>query len=210
VTLTALSPRRARRLSWAALALALVATGGAPAVRRSVGGSIPTDHPRAALLPFENLSGREEQAQLFSKVFFAQIAASGAFEMVDPTRVDEAMDSLGVRASASMSPAQLKAMADTLHVPYLLLGSVLESDSFQNENNAIPTAGAALRLIEPATGRVLWAGVHFRSGQDRETVFGWGRVRSVERLVSELASEMLRDFREAGARHARQTEKGKT
>jgi TolB-like protein len=202
--------RMRSRAGWAAfLALSLLATAGAPAVRRSAGGSVPPDHPRAALLPFENLSGREEQAQTFTKVFFAQLVASDAFEMVDMTRVEEAMDSLGARATASMTPAQLKAMADTLHVPYLLLGSVLESGTFQNDNNTVPSVGATLRLVEAASGRVLWAGVHFRSGEDRETVFGWGRVRSVERLVSDLASEMLKDFREAGARHARAAAEGR-
>ena len=190
------------RLGWSALLLlALLATSGAPAVRKSVGGTIPGDHPRAALMPFENLSGREEQAQTFTKVFFAQLVASDAFEMVDPTRVEQAMDSLGIRASASMSPAQVKTMADTLHAPYLLFGSVLESATFQNENQSVPSVGATLRLVDAATGSVRWAGVHFRAGDDRETLFGWGRVRSVERLVSELASEMLVDFREAGARH---------
>jgi TolB-like protein len=197
-------------LVWiAALALAVLTTAGAPSVRRSAGGAVPPGRPPAALMPFDNLSGREEQAQLFTKVFFAQLVASGALEMVDPTRVEQAMDSLGIRAAGSMTPWQVKIMADTLHVPYLLLGSVLESGSYQNDTNTIPSVGATLRLVDASSGRVLWAGVHFRSGEDRETVFGWGRVRTVERLVSDLASEMLRDFRDAGARFARSSEKAR-
>ena len=191
------------------LATALLVTAGTPSVRRSVGGAVPSGRPPAALMPFDNLSGREEQAQLFSKVFFAQLVASGALEMVDPIRVEQAMDSLGIRAAGSMTPWQVKLVADTLHVPYLLLGSVLESDSYQSDTNTIPSVGATLRLVEAASGRVLWAGVHFRSGEDRETLFGWGRVRSAERLVNELASEMLRDFRDAGARDARTSEKAR-
>ena len=185
------------------LLLALLCTAGAPATRRSAGGTIPSDHPAAALVPFENLSGREEQSQIFTKVFLAHLVASGALDMVDPTRVEAAMDSLRIRASGSMTPAEVRAMADTLHVRYLLLGSVLESGTIQSESGPLPSAGATLRLVEAASGRVLWAGVHFRSGEDRETVFGWGRVRSLEKLIAALASEMLRDFRDAGARYAR-------
>jgi hypothetical protein len=92
-------------------------------------------------------------------------------------------------------------MADTLHAPYLLFGSVLESDTFQNENQTVPSVGATLRLVEAATGSVRWAGVHFRAGDDRETLFGWGRVKTVERLIDDLAAEMLVDFRNAGASH---------
>jgi hypothetical protein len=52
--------------------------------------------------------------------------------------------------------------------------------------------------------------VDFRSGEDRETVFGWGRVNSTERLVEELATELLRDFREAGDRYRKtRTEAGR-
>jgi TolB-like protein len=177
-------------------------TAGAPAVRRSAGGSVPGGHPRVALVPFENLAGREEQSQLFTRVFFAQLVASGAFAMVEPAEVDAAMDSLGIRSAAAMTPAGLRALADTLHASYLLLGSVLESGTIQSGGGAVPAVGATLRLVEPATGGVPWAGVHFRSGEDRETVFGWGRVTSTERLVSELAADLLKDFREAGARGA--------
>ncbi len=193
------------RVPPAALLLAGLALAGcgAPSVRHSAGGVVPPDHPRAALVPFENLAGREELGALFTKVFFAQIVASGAFEMVEPGRVDVAMDSLGIRSAGSLTPEQVRALADSVRAPYLLLGSVLESGKIQTSTGEVPAVGATLRIVEAATGRVLWAGVHFRSGDDRETVFGWGRDTSPERLVSELATEMLRDFREAGAARAR-------
>jgi TolB-like protein len=189
----------------AALLVLLLCTAGAP-VHHSVGGKVPSDHPRVALMPFENLAGREEQSQLFTKVFFAGVVASGAFEMVDPSQVDVAMDSLGVRASGSMTPAEIRTMADTLHVRYLLLGSVLESGTVTSDDGPLPAVGAALRLVEASSGRVVWAGVHFRSGDDHETVFGWGRVKSLEKLVNQMATEMLADFRSAGEHYAK-TEK---
>lgn len=170
---------------------------------------MPGGHPRAALVPFENLAGREEQSQIFTKVFFAQLVGSGAFEMVDPSQVEAAMDSLGIRSAGSLAPTEMRALADTLHAPYLFLGSVLESGTIQGGGGTVPAVGATLRLIEAATGRVLWAGVHFRSGEDHETVFGWGRVTSTDRLISELASDMLRDFRASGARNAQAPEKAR-
>ena len=188
-----------------ASALLVVAGCGAPGPRESAGGIIPPDHSRAVLVPFENLSGREEQGTVFSRVFFAQLVASGAFEMVDPTRVEEAMDSLNIRSAGSLTPAQARVLADSLHAPYLLLGSVLESGRIQTGTADLPSVGATLRVLEASTGRVLWAGVHFRTGEDRETVFGWGQERDADRLVSSLASDMLRDFREAGAAYARRT-----
>lgn len=184
----------------AVLVLAVLGTGGAPDVRRSAGGAIPAGRPRAALMPFENLAGREEQSQLFTRIFFAQLVATDVLEMVDPAEVEAAMDALGVRATGAMTIGEVRAMADTLHAPFLLLGSVLESGTVQGANGPIPSVGATLRLVQAGTGRVWWAGVHFRSGEDRESVFGWGRVLSPERLIMELASDMLRDFKGAGTR----------
>ncbi len=193
------------------LVLGVLCTAGAPRVRRSVAGAVPTDHPRTALIPFENLAGREEQSEIFTKVFFAQLVASGSLDMVDPTQVDAAMDSLDIRSATSMTPLGLRTLADTLHARYLLLGSVLESGSIQTGNGPVPAVGAALRMVEPTNGRVVWAAAHFRSGEDRETVFGWGRVMSTERLISELASDMLQDFRAAGQRRSQdlRTEKAR-
>ena len=192
----------------ALVALAVLCLGGGPAIRRSVGGVIPPGRPRAALLPFENLGGREEQGTFFSKVFFAQIVASGALEMVDPSRVDEVMDSLAIRSAGSITPAQIQALGGAFQAPYLLLGSVLESGRLQSGGSDVPAVGATIRLVEVASGRVLWAGVHFRSGEDREGLFGWGRVMNADKLVSQLASEMLGDFRDAGARNRRSARTG--
>lgn len=113
------------------------------------------------------------------------------------------MDSLRIRSAGSLTPEQARALADTLRAPYLLLGSVLESGRVQTGTADLPSVGATLRLMEASTGRVLWAGVHFRTGEDRETVFGWGQERNADRLVSSLAGEMLQDFRNAGAAYAR-------
>jgi TolB-like protein len=195
--------RAATGLRLAGLAVLLVlCTGSAPALRRSAGGAVPANRPRAALVPFENLAGREEQGALFSKVFFSQLVASGALEMAEPGQVDEALDSLGIRSGGSLTPAQIRALGEALQAPYVLMGSVLESGRLRSGDVDVPAVGCALRLVEAASDRVLWAGAHFRSGEDHETLFGWGRVMSAERLVSLLAQDMLGDFREAGARRA--------
>jgi len=198
--------RGARTGLAAALVAVLLVTGASAGVRRSAGSRIPRDHPRVALMPFENLSGREDQSEVFTRVFFAQLVTTGALEVVDPVQVEAAMDSLRIRATGSMTIGQLRTMADTLHVPYVMLGSVLESGMVKDPDGEIPSVGASLRLVEASTGRVVWAGVQFRSGGDRETVFGWGRVRSAEQLVMRLAQDMLEEFAEVG-RGAARTEK---
>jgi TolB-like protein len=204
---------RARKYGLAvclAIAAALLVTSASRAAAPfSGGGVVPPGHPRAALLPFENLAGREEQGALFGRIFFAHLMASGAFEMVDPASVEQAMDALMVRSTGSLTPAQIRSLGDTLHVPYLLIGSVLESGKVQSGGVELPSVGATLRLVEAASGRVMWAGANFRSGEDHESLFGWGRVRSPEKLISIMAEELLGDFNAAGERERRAAKGGK-
>jgi TolB-like protein len=188
--------RRIALVVLCAFALASCATGSP--MRRSSGGTVPQEHGRAALVPFENLAGQEEQGVLFTRVFFAQLVGTGVFDLVDPSRVEVEMDSLGFRASGSLTPAEIAILADSLGARYVLMGSVLESRRVQSAGEDLPAVGATLRLIEAKTGKVLWAGVHFRSGDDRETLFGWGRVKNPETLIAQLTEEILVDFREAG------------
>jgi TolB-like protein len=193
------TPRRAPALVAAGAALLLAGCAGAPPVRHSAVDLVPRDHPRAALLPFENLSGREEQADLFRKVFFAKLSETGAFQMVEPGQVDAVLDSLRLRAAGgSLALEDLRRVSAALNAPCLLLGSVLESGTVRAGDADVPSAGAALRLVDTRSGNVLWAGVHFRTGEDRETVFGWGRETDPARLIATLADDMLADFRRAG------------
>lgn len=160
---------------------------------------VPLDHSRAVLLPFENLSGQQEQGDLFGKVFFAQLVEAGVFQMAEPGQVDAALDSLGLRAAGgSLTLEDLRRVSTALDTRYLLLGSVLESGTVRTADTEVPSAGAALRLVDARTGNVIWASVHFRSGEDRETVFGWGRETNAARLIARLADDMLADFRHAG------------
>lgn len=166
---------------------------------RSHGGAVPTDHPRIALLPFENLSGREEQGRLFTQTFLAVLVESDAAEVVDLGHVEATLDALRIRATASPSREQLAALGESLRVRYVLLGSVLEAGTVRTYDGDVPSAGASLRLVDATTARVVWARAHVVAGDDKETVFGWGRERSAERLLTKLADDMLRPFRDAGA-----------
>lgn len=196
----------ARRVAACAL-LAILVAGCAGTGRRSdSGGTVPTDHPRAALLPFENLSGREEQGRVFTQVFLVELVRSGACEMVEPGQVDQALDRLGIRATGSLSSDQLRQLGDSLGVRYVFLGSVLEAGTVKTWDGDLPSAGAALRMVETSSGRVVWAGLKVRTGDDGETVFGWGREQSAQRLVTSLAKEMLATFTTAGAEWRRRNE----
>ena len=183
-------------LAWGISLLVGGCAGSAPP--RSHGGAVPTDHPRVALLPFENLSGREEQGRFFTQAFLATLVSTDAVEVVDLGQVEATIEALRIRAPGAPTRDQLAALGESLHVRYVLLGSVLEAGTIRTYDGDIPSAGASLRMVDVTNARSVWARAHVAPGDDRETVFGWGRERSAERLLTKLADDMLRPFRAAG------------
>jgi TolB-like protein len=155
-------------------------------------------HPRVAVLPLENLTGQAEASERLTQTFFTQLAATGCCELVEPGQVESALDSLGVRSTGGLAGEPLRALAGRLGASHVLLGSVIESGRLRTPEGDVPSVGVALRLLDASSGRVLWAASRVRTGDDRESLFGWGRERDPERLSASLAAEMLRGFRGNG------------
>jgi TolB-like protein len=186
--------RRATLLLGAALLAASAAGAEGPA--------------RVAVFPFENLSGKADAGELLTRVFFSELASRGSCQVIEPGVVDAALDSLGIRNPSSLTSAQLRAAGDTLRADRIVLGSVLESGTVRGDEGDLPSVGLSIRLVDPASGTVLWTGMKFRSGDDHETLFGWGRERSPERLASKLARDLVDRMTRAAPVIARQRAKG--
>jgi TolB-like protein len=151
--------------------------------------------PRLALVPLENLTGRGDAGEGFSRILFVELVRKGTFEVVDLGDVETAMDSLRIRPTASLSGPQRQALGDRLSVAYVMVGSLLESGSVRTPDGDVPSASVALKLLEVGSGRVAWARMAVRSGDDHESVFGWGRQLSPQKLAAALAVEALADLR---------------
>jgi TolB-like protein len=188
--------RRAVLACAAVGALAMLACGCAGA-GRTLRPAPPAlaGHPRVALLPLENLTGRPEAGAALTPIFFSALARTGSCELLGPGDVDAALDSLRIHPAGALAPADLRRLGAALRADLVMSGTVLENVMARTPDGDVPAIGVSLLLTDAASGRVLWAASRFRSGDDRETVFGWGRERSASRLASELASEMLSGFR---------------
>ncbi|HET9251623.1 MAG TPA: hypothetical protein VFP58_05850 [Candidatus Eisenbacteria bacterium] len=146
---------------------------------------------RVALIPFEDLSGRVDVAESFTRVFLTSLVQSGTLDVLEPGLVEAAIEGLQIRSTAAMTSTELKALADTLGATHVLLGTVLDAGVVRTEEGELPSVAAALRLVEIRTQRVVWACHHAKTGEDHATVFGWGRERSRDRLLGALATEMM-------------------
>jgi curli biogenesis system outer membrane secretion channel CsgG len=58
----------------------------------------------------------------------------------------------------------------------------------------IPVIAITLRIIDAATGEIVWAINAARSGSDKETVFGIGKIRSLNTLADDMAKQIAQAF----------------
>ncbi len=184
---------RAPRLLAALLVSAALAAGCAgQAPRPALAPGAP--RLRIAVLPFDNLSDAGDAGETMSLVFFTAVGADRRYEPVESGIVATVLDSMRIRLTSTLSADQLSALGRRLDAQRLLVGSVLESSTVRADDGDLPSVGVTVKLLDPATGRVLWTRMGFKTGGDKETVFGWGRERSRPRLSAHLAEELLRDM----------------
>jgi PBP1b-binding outer membrane lipoprotein LpoB len=150
--------------------------------------------PRVALLPLENLTAVPDAGEKVTRVVFVELVKNGSCEAVEPGMVEGVMDSLRIRATGSVAQADLAAIGERLRVPWVLVGSVIECNVTRTPDGDVPSVGATMRLLEVATGRVRWANISVRTGDDKERVLGIGREGSLERLAAAMAVDLLNGF----------------
>lgn len=177
----------------AALALGLLLAGcaaHAPLPPPAAG-----DRPLVALLPLENLSGHAEYTDRLTQVVWTEMGRSPLWEVVDPGEMEAALSDARVRSSLAMTREQMQKLTKRTGARWLMAGTIVECGLVRTPDGEVPTLALALRLLDGETGRVRWTELRTRSGEDRETVFGWGRVTNLERLAQGTARELIEAVR---------------
>ncbi|UCB52196.1 MAG: hypothetical protein JSV10_09450 [Candidatus Zixiibacteriota bacterium] len=151
----------------------------------------PSEVKRIAVLPFDNLSGEEGAGESLTEIFTLELMRTGRFDVAEPGRVKTAVKERRIRTTRDMDLEAAKWLGESLDLNLILVGSVLDFEVQEFGNKRVPVVTVISRLVQANTGRTLWAVHRSRKGDDKETLFGWGRISSPSRLAQEVASEMV-------------------
>ncbi len=153
---------------------------------------------RMAILPFENLSKGQGAGKTMGNYILVEFLKRSSIRISDPGEVAEALSKERVRLTTSISKGTLIALGKTMNVNLFLLGTVHDYDmqmaSGAGGTGQVPVVAFSLRILDASTGEIVWAGNAARRGTDRETVFGLGRIQSLDRLAEETAKEFAEAF----------------
>lgn len=169
-----------------AAAAAAPAPAAAPAAASASHG-----RPAMVMLPLENLSGRAEYGDRFTRLVWAAVGRTGRYDLADAGEVDATLVELRIRSAGSLTREQILKLAGRLKARWILAGTLLECGTAHTPDGDMPTFGLVLRAIDGRTGKVVWTDMRSRTGQDRETVFGWGREENLDRLADTTTKDLV-------------------
>jgi hypothetical protein len=151
----------------------------------------PGSLKRVAVLPFRNPAGRPGAGQAAAELSAWSLHASGAVQVVEPGDVTRRLLARGWRIGATLPAEPLRDLGLETGVDGLLIGSVDRWKDGSPSGVESPEIAISMRLLEAATGRILWSAVHERRGDQTRVVFELGAERLAEALLARSAHEVL-------------------
>jgi len=144
--------------------------------------------PRTAqwgLVPMVNYSQTPQAGERSEQILLSVLSSKGLQPQVYPvsTQGEQALLDDSERLSAALEWARQQKL------DYVVAGSV-EEWQYKNGLDGEPAVGISLRVIEPATGRVLWSKSGARAGWSRESLAGSAQ-KVLNKLVGGLRLEQL-------------------
>jgi len=180
------------RATGAGLVALLVTTslacgGRAPYYRGELPGA---DTLSIAVLPLVNFSKYEHASDVVVSALVVQMLDLGTFAVLDQGQVETMVLEQRLRLTDRLPLDALQEAGRRLGVTHVMVGTVNEFGFVQVRDGQLPTVSLSLRVIRCADGRIVWASTHARRGDDTESVFGMGRIESLEQLAAATVEEM--------------------
>ncbi|HBO69141.1 MAG TPA: hypothetical protein DD658_02945 [Deltaproteobacteria bacterium] len=153
---------------------------------------------KMAILPFENLSKAQGAGKSMENFVLIEFLKHAPVKIVDPGEVGAVLSKERVRLATSIPKETLIALGKGLGVDLFMMGTVHDFDmqlaTGAGGSGQIPVVAVSLRILDASSGDIVWASNAARRGNDRETVFGIGRIHSLNNLAEETASEFAKAF----------------
>lgn len=157
---------------------------------------LATPIERLAVLPFDNLTPAVRAGSIVADVLASELLATGSLPVADPGEVAdllrrESLDAIDV----TRWPAPVR-LGRLLQVSHVLQGSVTEY-RYKPGLSETPVVGVTARIIEVASGDVVWTATHARTGATWLREDGLARV--VQDIARDIAAHVTASMRRASA-----------
>lgn len=146
---------------------------------------------KIAVLPFENLSDDGGAGEKLQKIFLVELLKQKKWEVLEPGEVERALRELRIRATDKLSSEQARQLKEKLGLDWIFFGTALEYSTPQAGSREAPVVSLTARVLDAATGEIIWAAFGSRQGDDSEFLFEVGKVNSTSELAKKIAEKMV-------------------
>ena len=140
---------------------------------------------RVAIIPFLNLSDRNNAGRIVALHFVKHLIHGDTFAVVEPGLLREQLLKYRVimQAGPSLANVALISSQDVLGVDLVFSGTVFDyQDGF-----GVPKVDFAVKIIEATSRKTVWSSRSHNSGADGVYFFDVGRIHTAHHLASEMA-----------------------
>ncbi len=146
---------------------------------------------RVAVLPFLDRGAYPRGAELFGKVFSAELVSAAAFQVVQEGDVLNLYRQLAIYPSQEPSLEQLKIIGSRLGAQLFIGGTILRMAERRDGLGVETELTVVLRIYDGRTGRLLWETYYKRRGKDYRTVMRFGRINTITGLARRMSKEII-------------------
>jgi curli biogenesis system outer membrane secretion channel CsgG len=138
---------------------------------------------RLAVLVFENQTVSLRAGQVASELLTSELLATGAVRVMDPSEVADLLRRETLDPSDAGRLPSAQRLGRLLQVSHVLIGSVTEY-RYKPGLSETPAVGITARLVDVASGEVVWTASHSRLGSS------WIREDGLARVAQMVARDM--------------------
>ncbi|RJP77756.1 MAG: hypothetical protein C4524_07650 [Candidatus Zixiibacteriota bacterium] len=147
--------------------------------------------PGLILVPFGNSSATSQGHWIVQNVLLGLLVGQG-YRVIEPGMATQALRDYARFPQGEIDLAALDSLAARFDADYCLTGHLTEYRVDPDPSGAdVPVVDLETRLLEAATGRIIWAGHAEHSGADFIKIFQVGMIRSPGRLLQETFARLL-------------------
>jgi TolB-like protein len=119
---------------------------------------------KVAVLPLDNLTNDRFAADSVRQVVISELLASGLVEVVVPGDAITAIEKLKLKPGQPLSAEDIKAVAKSLNVQAVVLGSVNKYEEIRVGNISAPEVSITLMMADTNSGSIIWSVTETRGG----------------------------------------------
>jgi TolB-like protein len=160
-------------------------------------------YERVGIVPFTTLAQDRTSGQKVTDVFFTELLHARVAEVAEPGQFFAAMTKVrgGTPPENPWSSEDLARLGEQAGVQGIFFGTVRDYEMTRSGQEAFPLASIEARLVDAATGRVVWSASRTRRGGPGVPLvgsllglLGGGEIHTLDELTAEMSREMLATF----------------